>query len=90
MRAAPQQTFMADESAHRATKSATNAGNGVGGRFEARTAGDRMVAPGQACGCVMLTIQLMPNRSTHMPNSSPHICFSRGTDTLPPSESFAQ
>ena len=34
---------------------------------------------GQACGWPMLTIQLMPNLSTHMPNSSPHICFSSGT-----------
>jgi hypothetical protein len=46
--------------------------------------------PRQACGWAMLTIQGMPNRSTHMPNSSPHICFSSGTDTLPPSDSFPQ
>ena len=26
----------------------------------------------------MLTIQVTPNRSAHMPNSSPHICFSSG------------
>ena len=44
----------------------------------------------QACGRPMLTIQGMPNRSTHMPNSSPHICFSKGTDTVPPSDSFSQ
>ena len=34
----------------------------------------------------MLTIQPMPNLSMHMPNSSPHICFSSGTDTVPPSD----
>jgi hypothetical protein len=44
----------------------------------------------QACGWPMLTIQGMPNWSTHMPNSSPHICFSKGTDTVPPSDSFSQ
>ena len=44
----------------------------------------------QGCGWVMLTIQGMPNRSTHMPNSSPHICFSRGMVTVPPSDSFDQ
>jgi len=44
----------------------------------------------QACGWPMFTIQAMPNWSTHMPNSSPHICFSRGTDTVPPSDSFSQ
>ena len=32
----------------------------------------------------MLTIQAMPNLSWHMPNSSPHICFSSGTGTVPP------
>ena len=45
---------------------------------------------GQACGWPMLTIQVMPNRSTHMPNSSPHICFSSGTVTVPPSDSLLQ
>ena len=39
---------------------------------------------------LMLTIQVMPNRSTHIPNSSPHICFSSGTDTVPPSDSLLQ
>ena len=43
----------------------------------------------QACWA-MLTIQPMPNRSTHMPNSSPHTCFSSGTVTVPPSLSFSQ
>jgi len=47
-------------------------------------------SPRQACGWAMLTIQGMSNRSTHMPNSSPHICFSSGTDTVPPSDSFSQ
>ena len=41
-----------------------------------RRAGTGLV---QACGWTMLTIQEMPNWSVHMPNSSPHICFSRGT-----------
>ena len=36
---------------------------------------------GSVRGAPMLTIQPMPNRSTHMPNSSPHICFSSGTAT---------
>jgi hypothetical protein len=44
----------------------------------------------QAWGWVMFTIQGMPNRSTHMPNSSPHICLSRGIVTVPPSDSFCQ
>ncbi len=47
-------------------------------------------ARNQPCGWPMSTIQMMPNWSTHMPNSSPHICFSRGTDTVPPAESFSQ
>src|SRR5215210_6444977 len=38
----------------------------------------------------MLTIHGIPNRSTHMPNSSPHICFSSGNETVPPSESLSQ
>jgi hypothetical protein len=38
----------------------------------------------------MSTIQLMPNLSTQAPNSSPHICFSKGTLTVPPSDSFSQ
>ena len=32
-----------------------------------------------------LTTQLVPNRSTHMPNVSPQGAFSNGTVTLPPS-----
>lgn len=44
----------------------------------------------QACGWPMLTIQATPNWSSHMPNSSPHICFSRGTDTLPLPDSLSQ
>jgi hypothetical protein len=44
---------------------------------------------GQDCW-VTLTIQGTPNLSVHMPNSSPHICFSRGMVTVPPSESFSQ
>ena len=38
----------------------------------------------------MFTIQLIPNLSVHMPNSSPHICFSSGTETVPPSASLSQ
>lgn len=38
----------------------------------------------------MSTIQVMPNLSVHMPKASAHICFSSGTDTLPPSESLSQ
>ncbi len=44
----------------------------------------------QVCRSLMLTIQVMPNLSVHMPNTSPHICFSSGTDTLPPSDSLSQ
>ena len=42
----------------------------------------------ESCGWAMLTIQAMPNRSVHMPNSSPHICFSSGIVTVPPSDSL--
>ncbi len=38
----------------------------------------------------MLTIQMTPKRSTSMPNTSPHICFSRGIVTVAPSESLSQ
>ena len=62
-----------------------------GGRESARRPGKGSeVRVDQPCGWLMLTIQATPNRSTHMPNSSPHICFSRGTDTVPPSDSFSQ
>lgn len=44
----------------------------------------------QACGAAMLTSQPMPNRSVHMPKTSPHICFSSGIDTVPPSISPVQ
>jgi len=46
--------------------------------------------PAQACVSLMLTIQGMPNRSVHMPNTSPHICFSSGTATVPSADSFSQ
>ncbi len=39
---------------------------------------------------LMLTIHGTPKRSVHMPNTSPHICLSRGTDTEPPSDNFSQ
>lgn len=44
----------------------------------------------QPCGWVMFIIQGTPNRSVHMPNTSPHICFSRGTDTDASADSFSQ
>ncbi|CAL9355878.1 hypothetical protein SUDANB105_00565 [Streptomyces sp. enrichment culture] len=49
-------------------------------------------SPGQpfAAGPVMSTIHMTPNRSVHMPNTSPHICFSIGTDTVPSADSFSQ
>ena len=50
----------------------------------------RLIPRGQARGWVMLTIHGIPNRSVTMPNSSPHICFSRGIVTLPPSDSLSQ
>src|SRR5690606_22399737 len=39
---------------------------------------------------LMLTSHGTPKRSVHMPKTSPHICFSSGTDTEPPSDSFSQ
>ena len=39
---------------------------------------------------VMSTIQGMPKRSVHIPNTSPHICLSSGTDTEPPADSLSQ
>src|SRR5690348_1498467 len=36
------------------------------------------------------TIQLTPNRSVHMPNSSPHICLAKGIMTVPLVDSFSQ
>ncbi len=43
----------------------------------------------EAGAVAMLTTQAMPNRSTHMPNSSAHICVSRGTVTVPPPSKLA-
>lgn len=60
------------------------------GRTLGRTGGAPRGRAGQPCDWPMFTIHAMPNRSTHMPNSSPHICVSRGTDTAPLSESFSQ
>ena len=37
----------------------------------------------QALSC---TVQPTPKRSTHIPNSSPHICFSIGTVTFAPAD----
>ncbi len=50
----------------------------------------RWDAARQVWGWLMFTIQGMPNRSMHMPNTSPHICFSKGIVTVPPSDSFCQ
>jgi hypothetical protein len=44
----------------------------------------------QPCGWTTSTIQGTPNLSVHMPNRSPHICFSNGMVTVPPSESLSQ
>ena len=38
----------------------------------------------------MLTSQLIPNWSTHMPNMSPQAAFSSGIITVPPSASLAK
>ncbi len=47
-------------------------------------------APGQPSDVLMLTSQVMPKRSVHMPKTSPHICFSSGTETVPLPESASQ
>lgn len=39
---------------------------------------------------LMLTSQVMPKRSVHMPKTSPHICLSSGTATVPLSDSAVQ
>jgi hypothetical protein len=44
----------------------------------------------QLCGTTTSTIQGTPNLSVHMPNRSPHICFSKGIVTVPLSESLSQ
>ncbi len=43
-----------------------------------------------ACGWPMLTSQVTPNLSVHMPNSSPQSCFRIGIVTVPPSDSLSQ
>jgi hypothetical protein len=68
-------------------------GNGMadGGEAPARHLASGCAAgAGQTCGWPMLTIQEIPNWSSQAPNSSPHICFSRGTDTVPEADSFVQ
>jgi hypothetical protein len=53
-------------------------------------------ASGFLAGCrysaepAMLTIQGTPNWSMHMPNSSPHICFSSGMVTVPELDNCCQ
>jgi methylated-DNA-[protein]-cysteine S-methyltransferase len=44
----------------------------------------------QPCAAAMLTSQFTPNRSTHMPNASPHGATSSGTVTVPPDDSSSQ
>lgn len=44
--------------------------------------------PHSVWGSPKSTIHGMPKRSVSRPNSSPHICFSSGITTVPPSESF--
>ena len=50
----------------------------------------RIQGGSQLCGGTTSTIQGTPNRSVHMPNRSPHICFSNGMVTVPPSASLSQ
>ena len=50
----------------------------------------RHAARGQPVGSLMLTNQVTPYWSTHIPKTSPHICFSSGTDTEPPLDSLSQ
>ena len=38
----------------------------------------------------ILTIQLVPKRSTHIPKVSPHGCGASAISTRPPAESFSQ
>src|SRR5680860_1316274 len=42
------------------------------------------------CGLAILTIQLTPNLSVHIPKLSPQGASSRGIVTVPPSESLSQ
>ena len=51
---------------------------------------DLLGAVGEGHCPLMFTIQEMPNRSTHMPNSSPHTCFSSATVTMPSPLSCSQ
>jgi thiamine biosynthesis lipoprotein len=46
--------------------------------------------PADQADWLMFTNQFTPKRSVHMPNSSPHTCFSSGIPTVPPSHSFSQ
>ena len=45
-----------------------------------------LLSPDQPADPAMLTSQETPKRSMQAPNSSPHICFSSGVSTVPPSE----
>jgi len=66
------------------------AGEGVSppGRRGARRRVDRK--PDWDYDWLTLTIHGMPNRSVHMPNSSPHACFSKGMVTVPSADSLSQ
>src|SRR5262245_51799457 len=44
----------------------------------------------QPCPAEMLTNQLVPNLSVHMPKTSPQSAFSSGIVTVPPAESFSK
>src|SRR5690606_7266554 len=67
-----------------------NAPTGAVGRAREGRPGTARSASAQPSGRLMLTIQGMPKRSVHIPNTSPHICFSIGTDTEPPPDSLSQ
>ena len=48
------------------------------------------ITPVYRGGCVMFTIQVIPNLSSHMPKTSPHICFSSGIVMVAPADSLSQ
>ena len=58
--------------------------------LEAAIGTGRGVSPAGGSPLPMLTIHAMPNRSTRLPYSSPHICFSKGIVTVAPSDSPSQ
>jgi surface polysaccharide O-acyltransferase-like enzyme len=60
------------------------------GRPVSRTGARSSKITDDQAAAVMLTIQAMPKRSSHWPNSSPQTCFSRAMVTVPPSDSLPQ